>query len=356
MSKTSRHTYIDALRVICSVMVILTHIVMYYINAFETTTVFWTSLAFIKALTQFAVPVFFMISGATILSSTKDEAYGSFIWRRLSKIGIPLITYSFLYYLFYVFIKQEYGFGIGIFFSKFLSQDISGHLWYLYALTPLYFLIPFLRKLVQNLTKKQLLTLIVVIFVINSFLPLSNALLAMCSKVKIAYYSYGKAGAYLNYTLIGYFIHNYGTEVKNTRILKLLLWSTIIASLGAMTVMTYYFSEEKINQAYLNITWPFVVFLSVAVMLFAKLHYDKKTVSDRWANFISGLGILSFSAYLVHMLYLRSVQIYFPRKVLISFTDLEAAILFLAIFTIGVIACYLWAFTVSKIPLIKKLL
>ncbi|MBQ4119934.1 MAG: acyltransferase [Clostridia bacterium] len=356
MSKTSRYTYIDALRVICSIMVILTHVVMYYINAFEVKTVFWTNLVFLKALTQFAVPTFFMISGATILSSTKEESYGSFIKRRLSKIAIPFLVYSVIYYLFYVFVKKEYALGIGIFLRKLLRPSISGHFWYIYALIPLYFIFPFLRKLVQSLTKKQLLTLISVFFIINSFMPLLNNILEMCFDMKIGYYSYGKAGVYLNYTLIGYFIHNYGTDLKRTLPLKLSMWATIFISLGAMTVMTYYFSQEKINQTYLDITWPFVIFLSVAVMILAKLHYEQKTVRDGWANFISALGILSFSAYLVHMLYLRSVQIYFPRKILASLTDLESAGLLFAIFAIGVIVCYLWAFIVSKIPIIKKLL
>ncbi len=358
MSRLSRYTYIDSLRVICSIFVIATHVIMYYINAFEVSTVPWVVLVFSKATTQCAVPVFFMLSGATILSSTKDEPYGQFIKRRLVKIAIPFLSYSILYYLFYVFVKGEYEFGVAEYFRRLAlgGNSISGHFWYIYALIPMYFIFPFLRKMVQNLTKKQLLTLITVIFTICSFFPFINSILSMFSNFKVGYYSYGKAGVYLNYALIGYLIHNTDfSKLKATKI-KLLSLLTIVLSVGSMTVMTYLFSEKKINQTYIDITWPFVVIFATAVMVLLKAHYTNKQISDRWANIISNLGMLSFSAYLVHMLYLRTVQLYIPRARLESFSSLESAGILLGIFAVGVILCYIWAYIVSKIPLIKKIL
>ncbi len=356
MSKTSRYTYIDALRVICSVLVIATHVVMYYINAFKVGTLAWSGLVLSKAITQCAVPIFFMLSGATILSSTKDESYGSFIKRRLLKIAVPFLFYSVLYYLFYVFVKKDYELGIGEFFRRLLRPDISGHLWYIYALIPMYFIFPFIRKMVQNLTKKQLLTLITVIFVICSLLPFLNNILALFSKFKIGHYSYGKAGVYLNYALIGYFIHNYDFSKIKPIITKLLSIITIILTVGSMTMMTYLYSEKKINQSYIDITWPFVVLYSAAVMIFVKLYFSKREISERKANLISRLGMLSFSAYLVHMLYLRSTQLFITRPVIKSYSHSEAAAILFGIFAVGVVLCYLWAYIVSKIPIIKKIL
>lgn len=356
MSKTSRYTYIDALRAVCSAMVIAIHVIMYYINAFPVRSVSWSGLMFSKALTQCAVPIFFMISGATILSSTKDEPYGTFIKRRLLRVAIPFFAYSVLYYLFFVFIKQEFSLGVYEFFRLFARAGISGHLWYIYALIPLYFLFPVLRKLVQNVTQKQLLTFIAVIFVISSLLPCLNEVFSLFSNFKIGYYSYGKAGVYLNYTLIGYYIHKF--VIPNAKSIKTRLWALTAAalSLGGMTALTFFLSGEKIDQTWIDITWPFVIIYSAAVMILFKLHYETKTISDKKANFISSLGMLSFSAYLVHMLYLRTVQIYLPRSVLQTFTNPEAAAILLAVFVLGVLVCYLWAFIVSKIPVIKKIL
>ena len=356
MIKTSRYTYIDALRAVCSAMVIAIHVIMYYINAFPVHSVPWTVLMFSKAFTQCAVPIFFMISGATILSSTKDEPYGAFIKRRLSRVAIPFFAYSVLYYLFFVFVKGEYTLGVFEFFRLFAKAGISGHLWYIYALIPLYFLFPVLRKMVQNVTQKQLLIFIAVIFAVSSLIPFLNEVFSLFTNFKIGHYSYGKAGVYLNYTLIGYYIHNY--IVPKAKNLKPRLWALLAAvlSLGGMTIMTFLLSKGKINQTWIDITWPFVVIYSASSMILTKLHYETKTVIDKKSNIISGLGMLSFSAYLVHMLYLRTTQIFLPRSALKEFSNIESAGLLLAIFIGGVIICYLWAFIVSKIPVIKKIL
>lgn len=356
MGKSSRYTYIDVLRVSCSVLVIATHVIMHYINAFTTRGIPWTMLTVLKAITQCAVPIFFMISGATILSSTKDEPYSAFIKRRLFKIAIPFFAYSVLYYLFYVFVKGEFTLGIFEFFRLFARAGISGHLWYIYALLPLYFLFPFFRKLVQNLNSKQLLTLIGVFFTISTLFPFLNEVFSLFSNFKIGHYSYGKAGVYLNYALIGYYIHNYVTPKTKNLKTNLSMLLVVLLSIVGMTAMTYYVSGKKIDQTWLEITWPFVVLYSVAIMVLAKLHYETKPLGEKTASVVSYFGILSFSAYLVHMLVLRTIQIYLPRSALAEYSSKEAAVILFAIFTVGVIASYLWSFIVSKLPGIKKIL
>ena len=89
MNKLSRHNYIDVLRVVSSIAVIAIHVIIYYIPAFKVHSIPWTVLMSGKAITQFAVPVFFMVSGASIFSSTREETYANFIKRRLTKIAIP---------------------------------------------------------------------------------------------------------------------------------------------------------------------------------------------------------------------------------------------------------------------------
>lgn len=353
MTKTSRYNYIDVLRVISSLMVIATHVIMHYISCFKVHSIPWSSLMVGKVITQFAVPVFFMISGATIFSSTREEAYGSFIKRRLSKIAIPFLTYSVIYYLFYVFVKKEYALGVGEFFKRFFDKDIQGHFWYLYALIPLYFFYPALKKCVQALSKNKLLSLIIAIFVIDSAIPLINQLLALFCDFEINLYSFGRMGVYLNYTLIGYYIHTYVAPTKKNAALAALGG---ILSGFAMVALTYYTSGKKIDQQWIDILLSFVVIQSVGVMIIAKCAYENKVFKPFAQNMLSNLGMLSFSAYLVHMLVLRTIQINISQDFMKTLPNTDAAVVIVAIFVITVIICYLWSFIVSKIPLIKKIL
>lgn len=355
--KIARYNYIDVLRVVSSFAVIAIHVIMYYIATFKTRSTPWTGLMSGKVLTQFAVPVFFMISGATIFSSTREESYGSFIKRRLSKVAIPFVTYSIIYYLFYVFIKGEYELGVYDFVTRFFRMDIQGHFWYMYALIALYFLYPALKKFVQSITKNQLLTVIIVIFVIDSLLPLFNQFIKVIldiEKFKISSYSFGKLGVYLNYTLIGYYIHTYVPANKKNGFLAALAGLASVVSMFALTLHT---SVKSFDQSWIDRHWAFVVIQAASVVILTKCLYEKKQLRPFPQKLLSTLGALSFSAYLVHMLVLRWVQIYITRYFLkTNFTTPESAAIILGIFVGSTIICYVWAFIVSKIPIIKKFL
>ncbi len=353
MSKNSRYNYIDILRVISSIAVIAIHIIMYYINAFPVRSAAWSCLMSGKVLTQFAVPIFFMVSGATIFSSTREESYGSFIKRRLTKIAIPFVVYSLIYYLFYVFVKHEYELGIFEFVKRFFKNGIQGHFWYLYALIPLYFFYPAIKKWVQSLSKKGLLSVILAFFIVDSFFPLINHLLALFTDFRFSVFSFGKLGVYLNYTLIGYFIHTHIPANKKNGIIATL---TGLGSVTAMIALTYYTSVKKFDQQWIDILLALVVVQAFSVMLLTKCLYEKIDLKPFVQKTLSTLGMLSFSAYLVHMLVLRSVQLEITRKLIKTLPLTEAAGVLLAVFVGSVIICYLWSFIVSKIPLIKKIL
>lgn len=356
MSKVSRYNYIDVLRVVSSIAVIAIHIIMYYIGAFSVRSTAWTGLMSGKVLTQFAVPIFFMVSGATIFSSTREESYGSFIKRRLTKIAIPFVVYSLIYYLFFALVKNNYAtykLGIKEFIKLFFKNGIQGHFWYLYALIPLYFFYPAIKKWVQSLSKKGLISLILAFFVIDSFFPLLNRLLALFTSFRFSVFSFGKLGVYLNYTLIGYYIHTYIPANKKNGFFAAILG---LGSVFSMIALTYHTSVKKFDQQWIDILLALVVVQAFSVMLLAKCIYEKIELKPFAQKTLSTLGMLSFSAYLVHMLVLRTVQIGITKKLLKTLPVTEAAGILLAVFICTVIVCYLWAYIVSKIPVIKKIL
>lgn len=353
MNKISRYNYIDVLRVVSSIAVIAIHVIIYYIASFKVHTIPWTVLMSGKVITQFAVPVFFMVSGATIFSSTKEESYTSFIKRRLTKIAIPFVVYSLIYYLFYVFVKDEYALGVYEFLRRFFNKSIQGHFWYLYALIPLYFFYPAIKKCVQALSKRGLLSLILAFFAIDSLIPLLNQLLALFCNFKFGVYSFGRMGVYLNYTLIGYYIH---THIPATKKNGIIATFTGTASVAAMIALSFLTSTKNFDQQWVNILLAFVVIQASSVMLLTKCIYQNKELKPFAQKMLSNLGMLSFSAYLVHMLVLRSIQLEITQKYIRSIDTVDAAGIILAIFVGSTIVCYLWSFIVSKIPVIKKIL
>ena len=92
VSQPVRATYISVLRIVCCLSVIILH----------TNGIFWTrphgklwvSANFLETFFYFAVPVFFMISGATLLDYREKYSTKVFLKKRFSKTLLPFIFWS----------------------------------------------------------------------------------------------------------------------------------------------------------------------------------------------------------------------------------------------------------------------
>ncbi len=100
--------------------------------------------------------LFFMVSGRFLLERYDGRA-GRFYWKRLVKIGIPVLAASLFYYI-YVYGRN----GMGPAFWKafvldFWQSRIQGYFWFVFALAGFYLAVPFLAPMFRALTRKELM-------------------------------------------------------------------------------------------------------------------------------------------------------------------------------------------------------
>lgn len=140
MEQQKRIIYIDILRIIAILAVIMLHVCATGFldqnvvpRSFE-----WQVYAIYDAMVRFATPVFIMITGALWGDCTKELDL-----RVLYKKNILRLVCALLFW-YLVFVKLHVN---------------SGHLWYLFMCISLYMLLPFLRKITgsEELTKYLLL-------------------------------------------------------------------------------------------------------------------------------------------------------------------------------------------------------
>ncbi|SKC94041.1 acyltransferase [Paraburkholderia hospita] len=138
---------ISHLRIVACAMVVLLHVCGTNVHEFSER---WWSANVYNSLTRACVPLFFMISGATLLH--KDEPLGAFLRKRLVRIVPPLLLWSLVYlgWLYYC------GVHTGNWIVAILSGPTMYHLWYFYAVLGLYAFVPVLRRFVQNCTSGEL--------------------------------------------------------------------------------------------------------------------------------------------------------------------------------------------------------
>ena len=106
----------------------------------------WVSCMFIEALFYFAVPVFFMLTGATLINYRKRYGTGTFFKKRLLKTLVPFIISSIIGICWSVFYTKGMTISDINTPAKFISAVINckgmGIYWFFPALFSVYLTIP----------------------------------------------------------------------------------------------------------------------------------------------------------------------------------------------------------------------
>lgn len=173
-----REGYLDYLRVLAAVLVILAHSCSPMVDRADAG---WKRLVLVCGLSLGLCCniLYVMLSGTLLLGgrNNRDEGVVTFYVRRASKVIIPLVAY----YLLLLFLNGEVSFlppeNIGVSFLRIAAgaPDAGPHLWLIYTIVALYLVTPFFRVMVQHMGDRLLFALAVVILVLNAlttYLPL----------------------------------------------------------------------------------------------------------------------------------------------------------------------------------------
>lgn len=271
----------------------------------------WVSCMFIEALFYFAVPVFFMLTGATLMNYRKRYDTGAFFKKRIFKTFVPFMIWSIIGICWSIFYTKGMKISDINTPAKFISAVINckgmGIYWFFPALFSVYLTIP-LFSLVdeeKRIGKKGIFTyLILVYIVLNVLLPF------VCRLTGIQWNSALNAvscGGYVVWFLIGYLLAN--TDInKKFRILIYILGLLGFFMYFYLTVQNSFKTGrfDKTYAGYMNIP---AIFMGTAVFVFFK--YGKWNFIDKHekaVRFVRNLSSASFGVYLIHY-YLKDFSI-----------------------------------------------
>ena len=161
---------IAQLRVLACFMVVLLHVSSTPFLSWDHN---WWAGNFYDSLMRPCVPLFLMISGATLLG--RDEPLSVFFRKRFVRIIPPLLFWS----LFYLAWSSYKGGQTGNWVLAILSGPVKFHLWFFYELIGLYLVMPVLRKFFNGSSRKEQLWFICLWFMIASILPTLRNLLQL---------------------------------------------------------------------------------------------------------------------------------------------------------------------------------
>ena len=143
--KRERSWYLDYMRIIATLAVIMIHVSSYRFQAVKVTSTEWAAMNFYDSIARYAVPVFLMLSGALFLHEDKKIDIKIIYEKYILRIITAFIFWSLLYV---VYINYDKG------WQKILTGFIEGytHMWYIFLIVGLYMIIPFLKQI--NVSQK----------------------------------------------------------------------------------------------------------------------------------------------------------------------------------------------------------
>ena len=143
----TKRKYITFLNVFSALAVVLLHAnSCFWGFSYEK---YWISANVIESVFYFAVPVFFMISGATLLDYNKRYSTITFFKKRIAKTLIPFVAWSIigLFYMIYTGRVLIADIGERWLINSFFNTNIISIYWYFIPQFAVYMLIPFIAAI-----------------------------------------------------------------------------------------------------------------------------------------------------------------------------------------------------------------
>lgn len=284
----SRVLYLDVLRIVACLMVILMHSPMPGIGISSNV------LSSISLLCVPCIGLFFMISGALLLP-VKDEMH-VFYKKRFKRIVFPALTWMFVYIIINILVgRNELHDLPKILFSIPFSPQGHGIMWFVYTLIGLYLIAPIVSPWLQKCTRKEI-EFVLFLWIITLCYPYFDGLLDVNnSETSPLYYFSGYSG----YFLLGYYIEKYPPKVPTFLLLLTFCTPVAIAVFCRLSSISVDFYSDF---WYLSLAG---VFMALSLFLLVRNIVTGDYKIAKCQNAVISFSKCTYGMYLIHILIMR---------------------------------------------------
>lgn len=290
-----RKTYIDYLNVIACFCVVYMHhnSAVYH---YKSEKLWFISLA-VETLCYWAVPIFFMISGANLLSYRQKYSTLTFLKKRIMKTLFPWIFWSIGALVLQILkgTRVITNLNPAMIVSEILNCKVISIYWFFPAVIACYLIIPFFSSVEGKVENAVPLFggLCTVWFVMEYTIPLVFKFLNIDGNSELFV-----GGGYLLYILLGYILDR----------VELVKWQRIVIYFAGVCSVIFRYVYTAVSSTGKGITDTTLfsykqfhtVLLASAVFIFFK-QINWSDVSERLNQFVRRLSSLSLGIYLLHI-------------------------------------------------------
>ena len=296
MKEKTNVAYFDALNIAAIFGVVLLHC-NGIVHNYSNTSAWFQALA-VEVAFYWPVPIFFMLSGSTLMGYRERYSTREFLKKRFARTVIPFVVWTCIA----ACLKEKTPMQIGLLNFLNLNAEISIErtYWFFIPLFSVYLAMPVVSLLKEH--RRILWYMCIGAFILNSVLPFAFNHMNIIWNQNLMQPT---MGGYLLFTVLGYLIST--TEISKKK--RIAIYITAIPCLliryAAIAVMTVKTGEKY--SLYYNYCGYFSVLLAVAVFVWFKYStvIAKLSVNEKAAKLMKTLSSCSFGVYLIHMLVYR---------------------------------------------------
>lgn len=342
-SPQKEYSYIDLLRCMAVYMVIIFHCASGYVSqaAFFGTRTWWACLV-ISSFSRICISLFFMISGFLLLSGDKARDIRSFYRKRFARLALPFLFWDAAYFLERCMLEGIQP-DIVLFFQELAGKGSRYHLWFVYQILALYLLAPFLKKIVDHSSTRELVLFLALILLQPTVFRFLNIIQSTVNVAPFRALVEGFAGFFLLGYLLG--AHPIPRHVKRA------VYLAGCVGLVVNIVGNYRFSSPDGIALYFSENYAITQYM----MACAVFLWVKETSGQfpawllRWAKGLSGL---TFGIYFIHVLVLDAYGIAIRHM----WPGLPDSIRIAVSFAIVPVFSTVFVYFFSKAPVLKRLI
>ncbi|MBT1162622.1 acyltransferase [Bifidobacterium sp. SO1] len=341
VASVKRVVYYDILNVVAAFSVVLMHTNEAYWNFRPTKT--WVMNLIIEKSLKFAVPIFFMLTGATLMDYREKYSTGKYAQKRIRRAVIPFLFWSIIGLLFSRFLTHSTpSSSIAHYINMIITTSIPevNVYWFFIPLFLAYLAIP-VFSCIPSSKRNDIFSFLIIWYLVftaaKAFLPLIGV------QVNSILDNPFTAND-LVYVLLGYLLSNNNIDKRITRALIVLgflaVLSTVLGSLTASFASNKLVNATIFESAYF--LWP------IAVFLICKALFSNNSLGSRVSSLFAQISAYTFGIYLVHRyLLIIVVRLFHVKVILWWWPCLGALIVFFA--------SALLVFLLKHIPILKEL-
>lgn len=304
----------------------------------------WYTSSFLQTLFYWPVPVFFMITGATLINYRNKYSTAVFLKKRIRRTVVPFLCWSIIWMLECHFVGEWSVGGIKGVIEGIINTTYNSVYWFFIPLFSIYLSMPLLSAINRELRNSVFLYIVVVTFIFTSVLPVTFSLLGMQynSGLQVAV----SGGGYVLWVLLGYLI------AQNDILPRYRYLSYILAIIGS-TIQYFGTTALSFADGALNSTlkgynnFP-AVLQGVGVFIAFKYIPWEKILKKGKYLFLS-MSKYTFGVYLIHMFFVSNAPVMLGIDTASILWRIGGAVL---IFIICEIICV----GISKIPVLKRII